>query len=341
MPPQWLSWSLQNAATGCSSSWPAEAQLQPSVASAALSQAPDQSTPAQSEGDQQSRTAAPATEASAANVVPSTTGRQASARHALPARPESSGLMSGIPEPQGSHLKFDLETDTQVQLAGSPFQWCKASEQSSCSTPLNGADSFPGPAVAPCHADEFSRQQGSDCALEPGTPLDEQSSLRPTSHDPYAAQNACDTPAVPEQESKSDSEEQHWQFDTEAAKQAVQGIMSSTVSATEGAQQELALSNISATCPLPTSGALQQLTDVPETVPLSATMPDAANALGTALEGMQYGDPMEVTSEGCGIMFNSLSNQLQSKRELPRKLWKYWLQVHVTVLLWMLPCCTQ
>ena len=27
-----------------------------------------------------------------------------------------------------------------------------------------------------------------------------------------------------------------------------------------------------------------------------------------------------------GISYISLSNQLQSKRELPRKLWKYWLQ---------------
>ena len=37
-------------------------------------------------------------------------------------------------------------------------------------------------------------------------------------------------------------------------------------------------------------------------------------------------DPLALQVGATGISYISLSNQLQSKRELPRKLWKYWLQ---------------
>ena len=333
MPPEWLSWSIQNAATDSSTSCAAEAQFQHNGTSAALSHEIDPSRLPQAEADEQSRLAAPAADAATTSVMPSLTGGQAVAQSALPARPESSGLMSTIPEPQGTHLRFDCEVDTGHDPTDSACQLCPAAESSSCSTPLHGADSFLEPDAALCYAGERSLQRALDHAWKPGQNSDEQSSLTPNSHVQNAALSACDGACWHEHDLNSDYEQQSQRFDAAAAQQAVQGIMSSTVTATQPTQQASALSNISVSCPLLTPGALQQLTDLPDKVPLSVTMQEAANALGTALEEPQYGDPVEVASEGLGIMFSSLSNQLQSKRELPRKLWKYWLQVNAAVML--------
>lgn len=41
---------------------------------------------------------------------------------------------------------------------------------------------------------------------------------------------------------------------------------------------------------------------------------------------MQVAAESQVEVEAAAIMYGSLINQVQSKSELPRKLWKYWLQ---------------
>lgn len=117
-------------------------------------------------------------------------------------------------------------------------------------------------------------------------------------------------------------------FVSTAAQQAVQSIMCSTVATAEPIQQAAALSNIIPDGPLPTSTALQELAHAHD----AAAVPGLAQ--GT-LQQTRHDSDVEVAenkqevaadADRPGITFQSLSNQLQSKRELPRKLWKYWLQ---------------
>lgn len=41
---------------------------------------------------------------------------------------------------------------------------------------------------------------------------------------------------------------------------------------------------------------------------------------------MQVATEPQADCEGAAIMYDSLTNQVHSRSELPRKLWKYWLQ---------------
>ena len=117
-------------------------------------------------------------------------------------------------------------------------------------------------------------------------------------------------------------------FDTTAAQHAVQSIMRSTVATAEPTQQAAALSNIVPDGPLPTSNALQELAHAHDAAAVPALTQDTLQQTrqDSDVEAADSEQELAADPDRPGITFQSLSNQLQSKRELPRKLWKYWLQ---------------
>ena len=117
-------------------------------------------------------------------------------------------------------------------------------------------------------------------------------------------------------------------FDTTAAQQAVQSIMRSTVATAEPIQQAVALSNITPVGPLPTSNALQELAHAHDAAAVPTLTQDTLQQTrqDSDVEAADIEQEVAAHADRPGITFQSLSNQLQSKRELPRKLWKYWLQ---------------
>lgn len=248
--------------------------------------------------------------------------KQHSTRSSFPIRPESSGLMSSIPQPQGTHLRFDNDIkhhqgcpqEPTDELFSHPF--APADQPASMGSPRN-LDATP-------------------------TSSEHCSSARHTDNvHPINVMSGVSS--------------------ADLAQQAVNSILSSTVMTDEPLQQAAKLSTIIPDGPTSTPHALQDMADtccealLPSDMhdeqheaqqnaamhKADAVLPttddqhhikdaegnfikiDADNYFGKLAEDT-HEEPSE--AEGPGIVFQSLSNQLQSKRELPRKLWKYWLQ---------------
>lgn len=243
--------------------------------------------------------------------------KQHSTRSSFPIRPESSGLMSSIPQPQGTHLRFDTDIEHEQGCAKEPT------------------------AVEAIHILAPADQPAST-----GSP-----------------RNLGATPASSEHCSSAHHTDSVHRINVmsgvssaDLAQQAVNSILSSTVMTDEPLQQAAELSNIIPDGPTSTPHALQEMADTCCEALLPSDMHDEqheaqqkadavlpttddqhhikdANGHSTKIDADNYfGKLAEDTheepseAEGPGIVFQSLSNQLQSKRELPRKLWKYWLQ---------------
>ena len=338
IPPEWLSWSANEPAsesTSCHTEPQADSQRSHPTAAAldlASQDSPLLQAEPQSEAEQQPGSAAAAVNLDGLSSIPNAVGQQVQAGHAMPARPESSGLMPSIPEPQGIHFRFDSDTDTHNSAADS---LCQSGAQDQLnnhsSTPFCGVETSNESAAAVDHvqranAPQWQQSTSKAAAQQPEKPIEEQHASVPDGHTQVAIASTHDNSPSHVEDLESVSEEHSQHFDPVAAQQAVQGIMSSTVVTAESIQQDPAPSNTPSTSHLPTSGALQQLIDFPTAVNLS----DAAQHAHSGAEGLGDADQIEtakIASDDAGITFNSLSNQLQSKQELPRKLWKYWLQV--------------
>lgn len=235
--------------------------------------------------------------------------KQQHTRSSQPLRPESSGLMSSIPEPQGTHVRFDNDTPSQQSFAKDAA--ALPSSHPSNATVVEIADSTNSSPTAACIH--------SSSAHEAGT-----------------AQSSRWEPEA---------------IETTAAQQAVKSIMSSTVIAAEPVQQAAELSNVVPDVPSALPHALQAMANTYDEPPVSANTPEqhhwalqdvitqrslhadavaqdnhSSEQVGTDMATSDDGNHPTTDADELGITFQSLSNQLQSKRELPRKLWKYWLQ---------------
>ena len=261
-------------------------------------------------------------------------------RRTVAARPESSGLMTSIPEPQGTHVRFDSDSDAQPSCPDElPCQTqldVQPTHQTSINSPASNANLYnpvQGKLQCKATAEPLTLQSNTSNAL-PATAMQ----LDCSSTDPPAimAQDQrsgtvppADVRSTTRQSGNSQLHDaQAEPFDITAAQQAVHSIMSSTVVTAEPIQQAPALSNIAPHDPTHLQSTLQRLVDDPEAVAVLASGQDnvQASGLDTDMLATDGGDETCADSDQPGITFQGLSNQAQSKQELPRKLWKYWLQ---------------
>ena len=250
-------------------------------------------------------------------------------RGTVVARPESSGLMTSIPEQQGTHLIFDSDSDAQQSCsdevprhdAESPHQMSSVTSASigSLHHSLKGSlqcTTVPGRSSLHSHKSHVLQA----IAMQPDSTAGDQSSSTAAQAGIRSIAHQSDNGQLPDAQAEP--------FDTTAAQQAVHSLMSRTVVTAEPIQQDPALSNIAPHDPTHLQSALQSLADTPEAVAVLTSAQDnlQASGLDTDMLAIDGGNETLAGSDQPGITFQSLSNQAQSKQELPRKLWKYWLQ---------------
>lgn len=323
----------------------------------------------------------------------------------LPAvRMESSGMMAGIPSPQGSHIRFadsDDEAEAQQDLQSESQQEVQQELQSMSQQEAQQelySESQPE-AEQELQSESYQEAEQTSPPEASASHQQQESHSQEQQSDHHALYDNCEKAAtVPSQSGDSRELSQG----TDLVQAAVQGMMAATIVSATPTKQALTLSNVVPDTPEPpcqlaairhdlaaapdatTATGMSDLSvhatrqpavspsvaedmrahlAVPLTPQPSDALPSAdaeAQPEGTHSSGHRPSGPTDgaaVTSssnldnacldtdaaaldgsdnmanmdldrghEVAGITFSSLSDSVQSKRELPRKLWKYWLQ---------------
>ena len=258
-------------------------------------------------------------------------------------RVETSGMMASIPIMQGTHLRFDdSDTETSISSQGRQQSPLQAAHHLAASHSTSGAlqsQAYPELLAAHDQTDERDGKETADCAdsaqLAAQVPEQDGHAVFPGNGLVQAAvqgmmASTVATPPLPQQAALlsnlvPDASDLPLEMTTTSG--GVTGLTVSTLPqarCSTGSQldvtprtQDLIVSSLPGDCVSPNNDCLSLDGD------------------GVALNGNFTGDvvppsgPSEegvVEADGAPITYSSLSLQLQSKRELPRELWKYWLQ---------------
>ena len=268
-------------------------------------------------------------------------------------RVESSGMMASIPAPQGTHIRFDdgeaeLEAQLDHQAGLQPQAHHKAMHQlttrpqqaggqhqlqrQSAHPSLDDADSLTDDSHGPCL--DASLVQAAVQGMMGSTVM---SSL-PTQQAAPLSNIVPDTPDLLPQLLASSTQQpilSKHNFSCGAVSSAPPG----TSSPAQGCPvpQATQLDPHAGAAALKT-GASQQPNAAHSPADRHSLLPNDAAPSGIAGAfvpdadeeavggGMAAGADLVNGGDDVGITYSSLSNHLQSKLELPRKLWKYWLQ---------------
>ncbi len=268
-------------------------------------------------------------------------------------RVESSGMMASIPAPQGTHIRFnDGEAEIEAQLdhqAGPQQQAQHHALQQLTTRHQQAAEQHQvqhqsgRPSLD--HADSLTDDSHGLCldaslvqAAVQGMMGSTVTSSLPTQQAPPLSNIVPDTPDLPP-ELLASSAQQPSLSKHNFGSCVVSSEQPGTASPAKGAPlpQATQLDTHAAAATLDTAASQQagaayspgdrqsDLTN--DAAPSSVTGAIVLDANEEAVGGGMATEADLVSGGGdVSIMYSTLSNQLQSKLELPRKLWKYWLQ---------------